>query len=92
MTAGGQTSSRAVTLAVGQTATLNLQDAPPVSAPAGDATTLDTVRVTAAMLVETKTSEIATYVSNKQIECVAPGDAKLSSVRRYRAGYTVHHR
>ena len=31
--AGGQTSSRAVTLAVGQTATLNLQDAPPVSAP-----------------------------------------------------------
>ncbi len=31
--AGGQTSSRAVTLAVGQTATLNLQEAPPVSAP-----------------------------------------------------------
>ena len=66
--AGGQTSSSAVTLAVGQTATLNLQDAPPVSAPAGDATTLDTVRVTAPMLVETKTSEVATYVSNKQIE------------------------
>ncbi|MEJ2790923.1 MULTISPECIES: TonB-dependent receptor [unclassified Pseudoxanthomonas] len=66
--AGGQTSSRAVTLAVGQTATLNLQDAPPVSAPTGDATTLDTVRVTAPMLVETKTSEVATYVSNKQIE------------------------
>jgi len=68
VTAGGQTSSRAVTLAVGQTATLNLQDAPPVSAPAGDATTLDTVRVTAAMLVETKTSEVATYVSQKQID------------------------
>ena len=31
--AGGQTSSRAVTLAVGQTATLNMQEAPPVSAP-----------------------------------------------------------
>ena len=73
VTAGGQTSSRAVTLAVGQTATLNLQDAPPVSAPAGDATTLDTVRVTAAMLVETKTSEIATYVSNKQIESLPQG-------------------
>ena len=66
--AGGQTSSRAVTLAVGQTATLNLQEAPPVSAPTGDATTLDTVRVTAPLLVETKTSEVATYVSNKQID------------------------
>ena len=68
VTAGGQTSSRAVTLAVGQTATLNLQDASPTPAPASDATTLDTVRVTAPMLVETKTSEVATYVSNKQIE------------------------
>ena len=71
--AGGQTSSRAVTLAVGQTATLNLQDAPPVSAPSGDATTLDTVKVTAPMLVETKTSEVATYVSNKQIEALPQG-------------------
>lgn len=68
--AGGQTSSRAVTLAVGQTATLNLQEAPPVSAPTGDATTLDTVRVTAPMLVETKTSEVATYVSQKQIDAL----------------------
>lgn len=67
VTAGGQTSSRAVTLAVGQTATLNLEGSA-AQAPAGDATTLDTVRVTAPMLVETKTSEVATYVSNKQIE------------------------
>jgi outer membrane receptor protein involved in Fe transport len=66
--AGGQTSSRAVTLAVGQTATLNLEAAPAPEASAGDATTLDTVRVTAPTLVETKTSEVATYVSNKQIE------------------------
>lgn len=71
---GGQTSSRAVTLAVGQTATLNLQDAPPVSAPAGDATTLDTVRVTAPMLVETKTSELATYVTQKQIDALPQGN------------------
>ena len=67
VTAGGQTSSRAVTLAVGQTATLNLEGGT-AGAPAGDATTLDTVRVTAPMLVETRTSEVATYVSNKQIE------------------------
>ena len=63
--AGGQASSRAVTLAVGQTATLNLGAG---AAPAGDATTLDTVRVTAPAMVETKTSEVATYVSQKQIE------------------------
>ncbi len=63
---GGETSSRAVTLAVGQTATLNLAAA--TTAPAGDATTLETVLVTAPMLVETKTSEVATYVSQTQME------------------------
>ena len=65
---GGQTTSRAVTLSVGQTATLNLEAAAPAAAPAGDATTLDTVVVTAPMLIETKTSEVATYVSQKQID------------------------
>lgn len=60
LSSGGQTSSRDVTLAVGQTATINLETA---------ATTLDTVTVTAPMLVvETKTSEVATYVSQTQIE------------------------
>lgn len=68
VSSAGQTTSRAVTLAVGQTATLNLESAPPVAAPVGDATTLDTVVVTAPMLVETKTSEVATYVSQKQID------------------------
>ena len=65
--AGGQTSSQAVTLQVGQTATLNLQEAPPV-APATDATDLDAVVVTAPLLLETKTSEVATYVTQKQIQ------------------------
>lgn len=66
--AGGRSSSQAVTLAVGQTATLNLTAQPASVAPVGDATNLDAVKVTAPILVETKTSEIATYVSQKQIE------------------------
>ena len=65
---GGQSSSQAVTLAVGQTATLNLTAPAATAGPAGDATTLDTVTVTAPLLVETKTSEMVTYVSQKQIE------------------------
>lgn len=66
--AGGQSSSQVVTLAVGQTATLNLNGPAAATAPMDDATNLDTVRVTAPILVETRTSEIATYVSQKQIE------------------------
>ncbi|WP_448228288.1 TonB-dependent receptor domain-containing protein [Pseudoxanthomonas mexicana] len=87
--AGGQTSSRAVTLAVGQTATLNLQEAPPVSAPTGDATTLDTVRVTAPMLVETKTSEVATYVSQKQIEMLPQNSRNFLAFADTVPGITV---
>ena len=67
--ANGQSTSQTVTVAVGQTATLNLGvGGVAESAPAGEATDLDTVRVTAAALVETKTSEVATYVSQKQID------------------------
>jgi outer membrane receptor protein involved in Fe transport len=69
VTANGQTQSREVTLAVGQTVTLNLGlGGVAETGPAGEATDLDTVVVTAPMMVETKTSEIATYVSQKQIE------------------------
>jgi outer membrane receptor protein involved in Fe transport len=64
----GQASSKTVTLAVGQTATLNLGQT--TAAPAGDATDLGAVKVTAApsALVETRTSENATYISNVQIQ------------------------
>ena len=69
--AGGQTSSQNVTLAVGQTATLNLGVGGVAEAtPAGEATDLDAVVVTAQALVETKTSEISTYVSQKQIDAL----------------------
>jgi outer membrane receptor protein involved in Fe transport len=70
---GSETRTEAVTLAVGQTATLNLDAAAPAAASAGDATTLETVRVSAPLLVETKTSEIATYISQKQIEALPQG-------------------
>ncbi|MEH6413979.1 TonB-dependent receptor [Pseudomonas sp. CGJS7] len=66
--AGGQTNTRNVSVAVGQSATLNLSTGGVAeTAPAGEATDLDKVTVTSTALVETKTSEIATYVSNKQI-------------------------
>ncbi|WAC63758.1 TonB-dependent receptor [Pseudoxanthomonas sp. SL93] len=71
VTAGGQTNSQNVTVAVGQTATLNLGvGGVAESATQGAATTLDTVSVTAVQLSETKTSEVATYVSQKQIEAL----------------------
>lgn len=67
--ANGQSTSQTVTVAVGQTATLNLGVGGVVeTAPAGEATDLDAVTVTADVLVETRTSEIATYVSQKQID------------------------
>ncbi|MEL1266213.1 TonB-dependent receptor [Pseudoxanthomonas putridarboris] len=71
VTAAGQTNSQNVTVAVGQTATLNLGvGGVTEGAQAGDATTLETVSVTAVQLAETRTSEIATYISNKQIEAL----------------------
>lgn len=74
VTAGGQSSSQTVTVAVGQTATLNLGvGGVAEAAPVGEATDLDTVRVTAPVLVETRTSEVATYVSQKQIESLPQG-------------------
>lgn len=71
--AGGQSSTQAVTLAVGQTATLNLAAPTAAAAPAGDATNLEAVKVTAPALIETKTSEIATYVTTKQIQALPQG-------------------
>ncbi len=69
VTANGRTSSQTVTLAVGQTATLDLGvGGVAETADPGAATDLDRVRVTAPLMVETRTSEVATYVSQQQIE------------------------
>ncbi len=66
VSAGG--TERTVTLQVATSVNLDLAGAP--AAPAGDATTLDTVRVTAPPLQEVKTSEVGTNVSLKQINTV----------------------
>ena len=63
--AGGKTSSRNVTLAVGQTASLNLS-----AGGAAPTATLGAVVVQGAALQETKTSEIATYISTRQIDAL----------------------
>lgn len=59
---GGETIRRDVVLRVGETVNLDEGDGAPAE---GD---LDTVVVVGTALTETKTSEVATYVSNKQIE------------------------
>ena len=74
VTANGQTNSSNITVQVGQTATVNLGVGGVAEAtPAGEATNLETVTVTAPMAVETKTSEVATYVTQKQIEALPQG-------------------
>lgn len=67
--AGGLTASRTVTLQVGQTASLDLAPGE-ATPPAGEATTLDRVLAVAETLPETRTSEVASYVSNRQIEAL----------------------
>ena len=68
--AGGQTTTRELTVQVGQTATLDLGvGGVAETATAGEATTLDAVQVVATA-VETRTSEVATYISTKQIEAL----------------------
>jgi len=70
--ADGQASSKELTLQVGQTATLNLEAAATAAVtPQGDAQNLDAVKVTAPpVIAETKTSEVATYVSQAQIRAL----------------------
>lgn len=66
---GEGTFSQVVTLQVGQTATLNLPLAA-VAPISKETTQLEGVTVTSASLVEVKTSEIATYITPKQIDAL----------------------
>ena len=69
--AGGKTTSKVVVLQIGQTATLNLAAGGVAeSTAAGPVTDVGAVTVTGTLLAETKTSEVASYVSNKQIEAL----------------------
>ncbi len=64
VTAGGSSTSKTVILRVGQVATLDL----PLEA--ASAAEMATISVTANALAETRTSEIATYITPKQIEAL----------------------
>lgn len=66
-TAGGQTDSEVVNLGLGQTATLNLEPGATVAAPSDDAVAVADVVVTGRRLVEVRTSEVATNVTQRQI-------------------------
>src|SRR3546814_17617728 len=68
VTADGQTSSQTLTLAVGQIVTLNLGlGGVPETGPAGKAPPHDTVVVTVKAMVDTNTSEVATYRQQHKI-------------------------
>lgn len=74
MDAGGQTTTRTVTLQVGQTATLDLAAGGVAeTATQGPVTDVGTVTVTGTRLAETKTSEVATYITPRQIEALPQG-------------------
>src|SRR5690606_13668425 len=69
--ADGQSAARELTVQVGQTATVDLAvGGMPETADGAVATTMDTVQVTAQSMVETRTSELASYVSQKQIQAL----------------------
>ena len=67
---GGAGGARTITLQVAQVATVDLAAAPP---PADGVTNLDSIQVIGQSVPETRTSEIATYVSSKQIEALPQG-------------------
>lgn len=66
--AGGNASIETITVRVGQTAALDL--AIDSGEGGGDETELETVQVVGTVLNETRTSEIATYITPKQIEAL----------------------
>lgn len=70
VTANGQTTSETVTLRVGQTATLDLGVGGLAETGPQQATDMDAVVVTGTRLGETRTSEVATYVSPRQIQAL----------------------
>src|SRR5690606_14885432 len=71
--AGEQAATRELTVQLGQTATVDLGvGGLPETAPAGAAATLDTVQVTG-VAIETRTSEIASYITQRQIEALPQG-------------------
>lgn len=87
--AGGAATTKVVSVQVGQAATLNLTAAAAAPAPAGDATNLDAVTVVGTALVETKTSEVATNVSQRQIQTLPQSNRNFLNFAALAPGVTV---
>ena len=67
VTTGGQTDTEVVTLGLGQTVTLNLEPGAQSAVASSDATEVGEIVVTGRRLVEVRTSEVATNVTQQQI-------------------------
>ena len=76
---GGRTTTTRADVSVGQAATLDLDLSAPAAATADATTTGRDVVVTGTRLIETKTSEVATNVSRKQIESLPQSDRNFLS-------------
>lgn len=81
--ANGQTASQVVTVQVGQAATLNLNNAAAAGA-------IDTVTVVGTSLVEMKTSEVATNVSQRQIEALPQANRNFLNFAALAPGISVN--
>lgn len=89
-TAAGASTSKVVSVQVGQATTLNLTGAAPApTAPVADATNLETVTVTAAALIETKTSEVATNITQTQIENLPQNNRNFLNFAALAPGVTI---
>lgn len=83
---GGQAvSSQTVTAQVGQAATLDIP-----TGGAGTAVTLGTVTVIGTQLIETKTSEVATNVTERQIEALPQNSRNFLNFAALAPGITVN--
>jgi Carboxypeptidase regulatory-like domain/TonB dependent receptor len=89
-TAGGVAIERQVTAAIGQSATLDLAPEPATTTVTADAVAAEsgTIVVTGRRLTETKTSEVATNVSQEQIRSLPQTDRNFLSFAKLAPGVT----
>jgi outer membrane receptor protein involved in Fe transport len=83
--AGGEAATQTIRVQIGQSATLNL----PLAAADPDEQTLDTVEVVGIALVETRTSEVATNVTQEQIESLPQGERNFLNFAQLAPGVAV---
>ncbi len=87
---GGATVTRRVIVSVGQTATLDVDVAAPAEAPAPATADSGTIVVVGQRLVETRTSEIATNVTEEQIENLPQNNRNFLNFAQLAPGIRVN--